>query len=147
MTLCRVDWEHPDAVRLRTQMVAEVSAQYVGDHRDGSAGVDPDSVVMTVLIRAGDDAVAHVALRRLDGDLEIKRMYVVPAARGQGLSRLLLDAAEHAARDEGATRVILHTGTRQDAAIALYRRHGYTEIPVYPPYVDLPLSMCFEKQL
>lgn len=145
--LTRVEWDHPDAVRLREQMVAEVSEQYVDDHRDGSAGVEPESVVLTGLIYDDERPIAHVALRRLGNDLEIKRMYVVADARGMGLSKQLLLAAEQAARAEGVKRVILHTGTRQTAAIALYEANGYTSIPVYEPYVDLPLSLCFEKVL
>lgn len=145
--LTRVDWHHPDAVRLRDQMVAEVAAGYADDHRDGSAGIDPDTVVLTGLLYEGEIAIAHVALRRLGEDVEIKRMFVVPGQRGRGLSKILLSEAEDAARADGAGRVILHTGTRQDAAIALYVACGYTEIPIYEPYVALPLSLCFEKPL
>ncbi len=147
VSLTTVVWDHPDAVRLRAEMVAEVSGHYIDDHRDGSAGVDPETVVLTGLVYDGDRPIAHVALRRLGEDLEIKRMYVVPDARGTGLSKTLLGEAERVARERGATRVILHTGTRQTAAIALYEAHGYTPIPIYEPYVDLPLSLCFEKVL
>jgi len=149
--LTRVAWDHPDAVSLRADMIAEVTPLYPDSgsvsHRDGSVGVDPASIVVTVLLYEGEEPVAHAALRRLDGDLEIKRMYIVPRLRGKGLARQLLDEMEQAARDEGAARVILHTGTRQTAAIALYERHGYSPIPVYPPYIGLPDSLCFEKVL
>lgn len=146
-------WDHPDAVTLREAMTAEVAALYADSAeraaatRDGSMGVDPASIVVTVLLCESEEPVAHVALRRLGVELEIKRMYVVPRLRGQGLSRRLLDEMEQAARDNGAQRVILHTGTQQIAAIALYERHGYTAIPLYPPYVRLPDSLCFEKVL
>lgn len=147
--MIQVAWDHPDAVRLRDAMTAEVAAKYAEDraaaNRDGTMAIDPDSIVMTGLIYEGEEPIAHVALRRLGGDVEIKRMYVVPDRRGTGLAEELIVGAEQAARDDGARRVILHTGTRQHAAIALYRRRGYTEIPVYPPYVGLPHSLCFEK--
>lgn len=151
MTLIRVAWDHPDAIALRDAMVAEVAALYSDEraavNRDGSMGVDPESVFATVLIYAGDLPVAHAALRRLDGELEIKRMYVPPSHRGSGLAAGLLLEMERLARDDGAKRLILHTGTRQEAAIALYKRDGYTEIEVYPPYVGMPESLCFEKLL
>lgn len=147
----RVAWEHPDAVSLRDAMTSEVAALYLEErsssNRDGSMAIDPASIVMTGLVYVGDKPVAHVALRRLGEDLEIKRMYILPGHRGRGLAGKLIDEAEKAAREEGAHRVILHTGTRQDAAIALYVKHGYTGIPLYPPYVDLPHSLCFEKVL
>ncbi|GAA1567419.1 GNAT family N-acetyltransferase [Kribbella hippodromi] len=78
---------------------------------------------------------------------EIKRMYVVPAARGRGLSRVLLDAVEAAARADGLTRLRLETGTKQVEAIALYTHHGYEPIPAYPPFEHEPASVCFAKDL
>lgn len=146
-----VSWDHPDAIAMREAMVAEVESKYAGDpaaaNRDGASGVDPSTIVATGLLYEGEKAIAHAALRRLGADLEIKRMYVVPRLRGKGLSHHLLAEVEEAARGEGASRVILHTGTKQDAAIALYTRHGFTEIPLYEPYLNLPESLCFEKVL
>jgi ribosomal protein S18 acetylase RimI-like enzyme len=57
-------------------------------------------------------------------------MYVSPAARGRGLGRQLVDALELDARRRGMTEVILETGVRNHAAIALYTGRGY--IPVKP---------------
>lgn len=54
---------------------------------------------------------------------------------------------ERVAREERASRIILHTGNQQVAAIALYEANGYMPIPVYEPYADLPDSLCFEKAL
>jgi GNAT superfamily N-acetyltransferase len=144
-------WDDPDAVRLRDEMTAEVGALYADEpalqNRDGSFDVDPSSIVATALVHEEGSAVGHVALRRLGDDLEIKRMYVEPARRGGTIADDLLAEVEQAARDLGAPRVILHTGERQRAAVAFYRRHGYTPIPVYPPYEDVAYSLCFEKIL
>jgi GNAT superfamily N-acetyltransferase len=63
-----------------------------------------------------------------DGAAEIKRMYVVPAARRRGLARVLLRALEDAARDVGYTTVRLDTGPRQPHARALYESAGYRPI-------------------
>jgi GNAT superfamily N-acetyltransferase len=62
------------------------------------------------------------------GVAEIKRMFVVPEARGRGLARELLVALEDAARDLGYERVRLDTGPKQPAAEHLYRSAGYEEI-------------------
>ena len=48
---------------------------------------------------------------------------------------------------EVAERVVLHTGERQTAAIALYRRSGYRPIEIFAPYDQVPESLCFEKWL
>lgn len=144
-------WDHPDAVRLREAMVAEVGALYsdkrAATNRDGNSGLAPATIVVTGLVYEGEKPVAHVALRRLGNDVEIKRMYVIPERRGLGLSRLLLEEMEQAARFEGAKRVVLHTGSQQVSAVALYEANGYTPIPVYGPYIGLPDSLCFEKPL
>jgi GNAT superfamily N-acetyltransferase len=82
-----------------------------------------------------------------DGDAEVKRMYVVPSARGRGYARLLLAELERTARAEGRLRVVLETGTRQPEAIALYESSGYTAIPNFGTYRESPNSRCFGKVL
>ena len=78
---------------------------------------------------------------------EVKRMYVVPGARGRGLGRALLDELESAARRLGYTSVVLETGDRQAQAVGLYESSGYVRIPCYPPYDSRSLSRCYEKRL
>jgi GNAT superfamily N-acetyltransferase len=83
------------------------------------------------LVGYGDsDAVCGGGIKRLpDGACEIKRMYVVPAARGQGVARALLRALEEAARGLGYNVVRLDTGPRQPHAQGLYIAEGYREVP------------------
>jgi GNAT superfamily N-acetyltransferase len=78
---------------------------------------------------------------------EIKRMYVDPRARRQGVARAVLTAVEEHALELGYTRLILETGIMQPEAIALYESHGYEAIPPYGHYKDSPLSRCYAKQL
>jgi GNAT superfamily N-acetyltransferase len=71
-------------------------------------------------------------LKRLaDGAVEIKRMYVVPAARRRGAARALLGALEGTARDLGYSIVRLDTGPRQPHAKALYAASGFLEVGNY----------------
>jgi GNAT superfamily N-acetyltransferase len=80
-----------------------------------------------------------------DGVCEIKRMYVVPVARGRGLGVALLVALEDAARALGYRRVRLDTGPKQPAVEAMYRRAGYREIGNFN---DNPFASFFgEKEL
>ena len=151
LRLERVPFDHPDAVLLRDRMVAEVATVY-GSQRDyasgdGAKGVDASDVLVTLVAYAGDQPVAHALLRRLRDDVEIKRMFVDPAARGAGAAHVLMQALEDEARAVDATRIVLHTGDRQLAAVRTYERHGYMPIPVYEPYVGMPASLCFEKVL
>jgi GNAT superfamily N-acetyltransferase len=92
--------------------------------------VPPDGVF--VLIEADGRAVAGGGVRRLeDGVGEIKRMFVVPDARGQGHARRLLEGLEAAAADLGYGRLRLDTAQSMTTAMGLYRRAGYRDIPDY----------------
>ena len=68
-------------------------------------------------------------LKRLDDEAcEIKRMYVVPEARGRGHASRLLQALEDEARRLGYAIARLDTGVHQPAAQAMYERAGYPPI-------------------
>jgi putative acetyltransferase len=78
---------------------------------------------------------------------EIKRMYVTPWARSNGIARLLVAHLEVRALDLELHELRLETGVRQPEAIALYRALGFQEIAAFPPYAADPLSIFFMKQL
>ena len=85
----------------------------------------------TFLVGFDDDGAPVCAggVKRLDDDAaEIKRMYVVPAARGRGLARVLLGALEDAAFRLGYGTVRLDTGPLQPNAQRLYESAGYRAI-------------------
>jgi GNAT superfamily N-acetyltransferase len=96
----------------------------------------------------GDASVGCGGIRRYDDSTgEIKRMYTIPGARRQGISRVLLVELETRARTIGYTRLVLETGTRQPEAIALYESAGYEQIESYGFYRDAPQSRCYAKSL
>jgi putative acetyltransferase len=99
-----------------------------------------------VVAWADEEAVGCGAVRLLDGGTaELKRMYVVPQCRRQGLAGAILRSLEDRARALGATRVVLETVVDPPAAVALYRAAGYTEIPKFGPYVGSEISFCMSK--
>jgi len=89
------------------------------------------------------------ALRLLDPETaELKRMYVSPSMRGKGLGRRLVAALEAEAWALGVRRLVLETGVRQAAALALYRKTGFKPIPLYGEYCLSPeTSICLGKEL
>jgi GNAT superfamily N-acetyltransferase len=75
------------------------------------------------------EAVCCGGLKRLpDGAAEIKRMYVRPDVRRQGVARALLQALEAKAGELGYTLTRLDTGPRQSHAWAFYESTGYRPI-------------------
>jgi GNAT superfamily N-acetyltransferase len=134
-------------------LIEELQAEYVVRYggRDDTP-VDPAEFAppdgLFVIGYLDGTPVAMGGLRRhADGEVEIKRMYVVPAARRQGFSRQLLTALEHRAGALGASRIILETGQNQPEAIALYESAGYSPVPGFGHYRHAPLSLSFEKRL
>jgi len=76
---------------------------------------------------------------------EIKRMYVVPAARGHGVARLLLAELERRARRLGYAVARLDTDERLTGAVRLYNSAGYSPIGNFN---GNPIATFFgEKQL
>jgi putative acetyltransferase len=96
----------------------------------------------------GGAALGMVALvDGRDGTTEIKRLFVRDEARGAGAATMLMDALERQARALGATRILLETGPKQHAAIALYERRGYERIENFGPYVGDDFSYCMALEL
>jgi GNAT superfamily N-acetyltransferase len=132
-------------------MRAEALRRY-GDVIDHSAPLplnDPLVPRSTFLVARRDGRpVGCAALRPMDDEAaEVRRMYVAPWVRRQGIGRRLLTALEQAASEFGYHTLRLETGNRQPEAIALYESYGFRRIPPYGCHVDDPLSICFEKRI
>lgn len=56
---------------------------------------------------------------------ELRKMYLLPEARGRGLGKRLLSVALAWARQQGATRVVLDTAEQMKRAIELYEANGF----------------------
>src|SRR5579863_1375213 len=85
----------------------------------------------SILVGYEDDvAICCGGIKRLDDEAcELKRMYVIPQARGRGVARALLGALEDRARELGYTIARLDTGPKQPGAQHLYESAGYASIP------------------
>ena len=81
------------------------------------------------------------------GTAEVKRMFVAPAARGQGVGRQILRCIEERAAREGLACIRLETGIHQAEARALYHAFGYAVCGPFGQYVADPLSVFMEKRL
>jgi len=102
--------------------------------RDGT-DADLDDIERTYHRRGGTFDVVEDADGRLVGTVglyatdaetfELRKMYLVPAARGRGLGKWLLARSLRAARSRGAKRVTLETASALTEAIALYRAFGF----------------------
>ncbi|WP_405881822.1 GNAT family N-acetyltransferase [Streptomyces sp. NBC_01136] len=158
MSIRLVPYDHPDAVKLNDQVQAEYAERY-GDGGD-STPLDASMFrpPLGLYLLAYDEQGSPIASGGwrsqdendegyADGDAELKRMYVVPQARGLGLARRVLAALEEDARAAGRTRMVLETGSKQPEAVALYLSSGYEPCAKFGYYRFHELSLCYAKPL
>ena len=153
-----IEYGDPRAVVLRAAMDAEMHALYDKGARDlpdglqekvdAALAIDPARMIATV--GAFDEVgalVGHAAIRWFEDSLEVKRVFVDPAHRGRGISKLLMLELERIARELGATSLILQTGNLQIEAITLYEKLGYLPIERFGLYAPIPFFLCYGKSL
>jgi len=70
---------------------------------------------------------------------EIRRLYVRPAHRGQGIARTLMSHAHHHAAQHGITRLILDVLPTRTSVISFYYRLGYTDTEPFPTGSPVPM--------
>jgi putative acetyltransferase len=133
--ICR-DAERGDEAGIRT-LVFQVLGEYGLKVDPGRTDADLVDVVgsyserggvFRVFTRAGA-VVGCGGLYPLDGgEAEIRKMYLAPEVRGQGLGRALLQDLIDAGRTRGFRRVVLETATVLREALALYQRFGFQPV-------------------
>jgi GNAT superfamily N-acetyltransferase len=132
----RVRGDSAEAVAIVRAMEDWVTANFGPTTPDRTSTVRPEEMVppagVFVLVVDRGRVVAGGGVRRLDDGVgEIKRMFVLEDARGQGHARRLLEGLEAAAADLGYERLRLDTAQSMTTAMGLYRRAGYRDIPDY----------------
>jgi ribosomal protein S18 acetylase RimI-like enzyme len=152
-------YDHPDVIALTLEVQAHYSELYGGQGDESFVKVaDFEAPTGHFVVGYVDGVpVAMGGWRRL-GDrsglpsrnaAEIKRMYVAPAARGRGLSRMVLAELETSAQAAGVDWLVLETGRPQASALGLYRSAGYTVVDgtPYGHYVGEPDVVHLGKPL
>lgn len=145
-------FDEQPAASLVEAMRAEMASIYDGLNIDNArmpkAGVDelgPPGGVFLVGYEEDERPMCCGGIKRLpDGTCEIKRMYVVPAARDRGIARALLEALEDKARELGYAVARLDTGPRQPKAERIYRSAGYRPIHNFN---DNPVANFFGEKV
>lgn len=140
-----------DATTLVAHLNAELAKRYRRLDRDTFKFIPEQFRAghgVFLVAKAEGKAVGCGALRKLDSMTgEIKRMYVIPSARGARVGRRLLAKLEWYARQLGMRRLVLHTGLRQPEAIQLYKNAGFTRITGFGEYDGSSAGICMAKTI
>jgi len=148
ITLIRTDSENTDFRTLVAALDQDLRIRDGEDHAFFAAFNKIDAIRQVVLAYAGNTAVGCGAVKPYDAQtMEVKRMYVPPEHRGQGIAVQVLQELEQWSRELGYTACILETGQKQPEAIRLYHKCGYEVVPNYGQYIGVVSSVCFTKQL
>ena len=146
ITLKRTNSDNPHFVELVKLLDAYLTTVDGDEHAfyDQFNGIE--NLRYVVVAYDEDHPVGCGAIKEFRSDsMEVKRMFVDPAFRGNGIAKSVLSRLETWAAELGYQKCVLETGKRQIEAVALYRRCGYQSIPNYEPYTAMENSVCFEK--
>ncbi len=132
-----------------------ITKYFVLEPKDHEALGDPETHILSkggqiLMARSDQHVVGCVALIPLGNDVyELAKMAVLPALRGQGIGRKLLEHSFECARALGAKSLFLGSSTKLKNAVHLYESVGFTHVPpekLAPnPYTRADIFM--ERQL
>jgi GNAT superfamily N-acetyltransferase len=98
------------------------------------------------LAKSGDEIIGTAGLaKEHDGEYELIKMFVAPAFRGTGISRLLIEKCLEKAKKIGAKKLLLYSNSQLQTAISLYHKYGFHHVPVVDaPFVTADVKMELE---
>ena len=129
------DWQPPDRQAAAT-VIQTVLAEYGLEWEPTGADRDVLTVEVAYQATGGEfwvveaqgtlvGTAAYYPISRSPNAVEIRKMYLLPRVRGQGLGTFLLHQLEQAIAAKGHHTIWIETATILQAAVQLYERRGY----------------------
>ena len=141
ISLARVEAPTAEVRVLIAELEADLAQFYPPEQRHGlqlAAIFQPH--IWFFVANLNDVAVGCGGVALFADFAEVKRMYVRPTSRGQGVAQAILAKLAAAAHGAGLTKLRLETGTEQHAAIKLYERAGFVCCAAFGDYAAMPAS-------
>ncbi|RDC65488.1 GNAT family N-acetyltransferase [Adhaeribacter pallidiroseus] len=147
-TFIRTDSSNPDFQKLVALLDQDLAIRDGAEHAFYAQYNKINLIKHAVVAYQQEVPVGCGAIKAYDDQTtEVKRMYVLPEYRGQGIAAIILAALEKWAHELGYASCILETGKKQPEAIRLYQKSGYNQIPNYGQYAGVENSICLIKNL
>ncbi|NJN48916.1 MAG: GNAT family N-acetyltransferase [Alkalinema sp. RL_2_19] len=129
------DWQ-PDDRQAAADVIGTILAEYGLDWEPTGADQDVLQVEQAYQQRGGEfwvveqagqvvGTAAYYPIHRAPQAVEIRKMYLLPSVRGQGLGRFLLRQLEVAIAAAGYQEIWIETASVLQEAVQLYARSGY----------------------
>ncbi len=148
ITLKRTSSDNSDFQDLVKELDKDLRIRDGEDHAFFAQFNKTDTIKHVVVAYQNDRPVGCGAVKQYnDKTMEVKRMFVPLAFRGQGIASLVLQELEKWCRELNYHSCILETGQKQPEAIRLYQKNNYAVIPNFGQYAGVESSVCFEKVL
>jgi len=141
--------DQPEVIALIAQLDAYQDTLYPPESRHALdlTSLKQPNVVFAVARDNAGRAIGCGAIVLYPQFGELKRMYVSPRCRGQGVAKKLLALLESQAIGSGCKLLKLETGPYQHEALALYASAGYERGEPFGDYKNDPLSVFMQKHL
>lgn len=144
-TLLFCDQNDLDFIALTQALDKELHEMYGAEQSRYDALNTLEGITHAVVAYVGQKAVGCGGLKEYaPGVAELKRVYVQPEYRRQGISRQIVEMLHYIAKTLGYQKVILATGSLQQEAMAMYAALGYRRIPGYGEYAGDEIARCYE---
>ncbi|NHZ93770.1 GNAT family N-acetyltransferase [Massilia sp. CCM 8733] len=149
MTIAFESPDQTDVIALIAELDAYQDGLYPPESRHALdlASLQQPNVLFAVARDRAGQAIGCCALVFCPEFGEIKRLYVNPRGRGQGVARKLLAVLESRAIDADCKVLKLETGPYQPEALALYAAAGYERRGPFADYANDPLSVFMQKHI
>jgi putative acetyltransferase len=141
--------DQPEVIELIADLDAYQDTLYPAEARyalDLSA-LKKSNVIFAVARDSGNVAIGCGAVVVSEKNGELKRMYVRPENRSQGVAQEVLKNLELSAAERGCENLFLETGPYQPEALAFYGKQGYKRTGPFGEYPEHPLSVFMYKAL
>lgn len=146
ITLIRTNSDNPDFIALVRLLDADLAERDGQEHAFYDQFNKITNIKHAIVAYKDELPIGCGAIKEQEPNvMEVKRMYVVPAHRGDGVASKILLALEQWASELSYAKCVLETGKRQPEAIALYTKNNYQPIANYGQYIGIENSLCFEK--
>ncbi|MGM9476600.1 GNAT family N-acetyltransferase [Pedobacter sp. GSP4] len=148
LTLIRTNSDHTDFRKLVKLLDHDLAVRDGEDHAFYAQFNKVDAIKEVVVAYQDEIPVACGAIKPFsEKEAEVKRMFVHPDYRKQGIAAKVLNELENWAAELGFFACVLETGKKQPEAISLYQKVGYRITPNYGQYIGVDNSVCMLKSL